>query len=142
MADMHMTGRSGPKGLIFRLLPVVSCLMMASGQAAGGEKIELPAQKTGIQIVSAGKGDAIAELGARIVEASFRALRKDGAPVSISLTWIDDRQLHLDPLLSRKVFDMGIAWQKPQCDDSALAGRDRHLCEGFFFSKPFITVTE
>ena len=114
-------------------------LLLTSSHAAHSAKIELSRYYTSIAFVSTGQNDPKARLFAKLVTSAFKSLDTGNKPVKISLTWVDDRHLQLDPLLSRKVFDMGIAWRKPDCSNQNLSDLDARLCKDFFFSKPLFS---
>jgi len=67
-----------------------------------------------------------------IVNAAFEAAPY---PVTFSLTWEDDWGQHLDPLLSRKEYDVGFPWLRPDCRQDPENFRCR-----FHFSEPLFEM--
>jgi len=67
-----------------------------------------------------------------IVNAAFEAAPY---PVTFSLTWEDDWGRHLDPLLSKKEYDVGFPWLKPDCQQDP----DNFRCR-FHFSEPLFEM--
>ena len=64
------------------------------------------------------------------------ALRQAAPQVGHTIHWIEDRQAHLDPLLSNALMDMGFAWPAPPCDD----GLQRPECQLLLYSDPMFEV--
>lgn len=60
---------------------------------------------------------------------------------AVQVTWINDRSVHLSPLLEDQAFDVAYPWIKPKCEQaSALPDRARTLCERFLFSDAVFQV--
>ena len=93
-----------------------------------------------IQIVSSGIEDPQTTMMTEIITGAFSALSGEAADKAVSVSKVNDRQLQLDPLLTRKVFDAGIAWQKPDCTSKPLSKMAVKLCDSFFFSKPLFNI--
>jgi polar amino acid transport system substrate-binding protein len=71
-----------------------------------------------------------------VTELVNAALEVSPAPVTFSLTWVDDWSRHLHPLLSEKQYDMGFPWLRPDCARNP--GDDR--CRNFHFSQPLFEM--
>jgi len=89
-----------------------------------------------IQVVSSGPENPQQKMVSEIFTKAFATLSGEAPKDAVSISKVSDRQLHLDPLLIRKVFDAGIGWQKPNCSSNRLTKMAVKLCDGFFFSKP------
>ncbi|PYG28268.1 transporter substrate-binding domain-containing protein [Pelagimonas varians] len=50
--------------------------------------------------------------------------------------WVNDRSVHLDPMLSEGMVDLAFPWRKPDCD---VAGNTR-LCTDFVYSEPMFEM--
>ncbi|MGH6816924.1 MAG: hypothetical protein ACREC6_14595 [Hyphomicrobiaceae bacterium] len=54
-----------------------------------------------------------------------------------SISWVNDRSAHLNPLLATRAFDAGFPWAKPDCDNSSSLDNDaKYRCQRFLFSEP------
>ena len=68
-----------------------------------------------------------------LVEAALAETGQDGG---YKIHWIEDRNAHLDPLLSNVLMDMGFPWPRPDCD----AAGQRPECRLLLFSDPVFEV--
>jgi len=93
-----------------------------------------------IQVVSSGPENPQQKMVSEVFTKAFAALSGVSAKDAVSISKVSDRDLHLDPLLTRKVFDAGIGWQKPDCTSNRLTKVGAKLCDGYFFSKPIYSV--
>lgn len=76
-----------------------------------------------------------------IVDTALTDLEKKSTSVSHKVSWVNDWSAHLDPLLSRKTFDMGFPWYRPNCEEpDTLDKPARFRCDTFFFSKPVFEI--
>jgi len=108
-----------------------------SAMQASAQAIE---QVPKIQVVSSGSENPQQKMASEIFTKAFAALSGEAPRDAVSISKVSDRELQLDPLLTRKVFDVGIAWQKPDCTSNRLTKTGVKLCDGFFFSKPIYFV--
>ena len=118
-------------------------LLMATNQPtrAAGEVsgIELAREKTEIHLVGSGRETAEGRLLADAFKKAFASLSKGTGAKSktalrFQISWVEDRQLLLHPLLTRKVFDFGFGFEKPDCSIKT----DNDLCRNFFFSRQIV----
>ena len=116
---------------------IVSLLAGVTQPGFAGNGVELAKGQTEIQLVGSGKATAQGKLFAAIISGALKGLARGKQAPAFQISWVEDRELLLQPLLSRKVFDIGFAWEKPDC--AAMASKP--LCRDFFFSKPLYTVT-
>ena len=64
-----------------------------------------------------------------VVRAALDAADPDGGA---SIHWVDDRDAHLEPLLSEALLDLGFPWSRPDCT----ADPDMSRCAELVFSEP------
>jgi len=50
--------------------------------------------------------------------------------------WVNDRSVHLDPMLSEGMVDLAFPWRKPDCDAAA----DSALCTDYVYSEPMFEM--
>lgn len=128
-------------------MTVKSTLMLATGLAvfyaqtnianAGSDGFVQAQSKTEIQFVGSNKNSKHGKVFAEILNQAFGVMAEKNAGLRYQISWVDDRELIVNPLLSRKVFDIGFGWEKPDCKNSN-AG---YMCTKFFFSKPMFSQT-
>jgi hypothetical protein len=122
-----------------KILAAVVIGLLAGNAPSGvaGNDVELARGRTEIQLVGSGKSTAQGKLFAAIISGAFKGLAEGKQAPAFQISWVEDRELLLQPLLSRKVFDIGFAWEKPDC----AATPSEPLCRDFFFSKPIYTAS-
>lgn len=64
------------------------------------------------------------------------ALAQAAPQTGHTIHWIEDRQAHLDPLLSNALMDMGFPWSLPPCD----ADPQRRECQLLLYSDPIFEM--
>lgn len=64
------------------------------------------------------------------------ALTQAAPQTGHTIHWIEDREAHLDPLLSNALMDMGFPWSLPPCD----ADPQRRECQLLLYSDPIFEV--
>lgn len=79
-----------------------------------------------------------------IITSSMVALNEEiGGKVEHEVNWVNDWSAHLNPLLSSRAFDVGFAWEKPDCSKPGkLDANSKYLCKKFFFSDPIFESLE
>ena len=76
-----------------------------------------------------------------IVDTALTRLASKSSVLAHRVSWVNDWSAHLNPLLSRKAFDMGFPWYRPNCEQPATLDKPaRYRCENFFFSKPVFEI--
>ncbi len=107
-----------------------------SGARAGSDNsFEFARDKSEIHLAGFGKVTEQGKVAADIIRRAFKMMSKSKGAPTIQISWVEDQQLLLDPLLSRKVFDFGFVWEKPDCN-AGVQNLQKTLCTGFFFTKP------
>lgn len=110
--------------------------LLSAGAQAADAKVELARQTSNIQLLAADQKTPSAALFTQIIKDSLGILKAGDAGLDFQISVVADRALHLEPLLSRKVFDIGFAWEKPDCSRDDLSKSNKKLCGEFFFSNP------
>ena len=64
------------------------------------------------------------------------ALTQTAPQTGHTIHWIEDRQAHLDPLLSNALMDLGFPWPKPPCEDDP----QRRECQLLLYSDPMFEM--
>ena len=130
--------------------PAATAVAATSGttKTSKPSRIAVSRIKGDIQLLTAGDyrpfTDQALVRGGMITDLIDRALgllkeNSDGPGYQIS--WVNDWSSHLDPLLVRKVFDLGFPWFQPACDRYAeLDEPARFRCDRFFFSRPVFEI--
>ena len=72
-----------------------------------------------------------------LIAAVVNAALTQAAPQSgHTIHWIEDREAHLDPLLSNALMDMGFPWPLPPCEDDP----QRRECQLLLYSDPIFEM--
>lgn len=64
------------------------------------------------------------------------ALTQAAPQTGHTIHWIEDREAHLDPLLSNALMDMGFPWPDPPCEQ----GLQRPECQSLLYSDPIFEM--
>lgn len=117
-----------------RRMMVGLAVVVAAGAAA--QAMELARQNGVIQIGIVTKAEGPSRFTKDIVSAALRKVGQKDSALGFGFSRVKSRSLLLDPLLSAKVVDIGLSWQKPDCTGSQTGDDVKSLCQRFFFSKP------
>ena len=120
----------------------------APGTEVDPSKIEVSRIKGDIQLLTADDyepftGRALPQGGliTDVVNRAMDKLQKEAGGPGFRISWVNDWSSHLNPLLSRKAFDMGFPWFKPDCEHyNELDEPAQFRCDTFFFSKPVFEI--
>ncbi|MCX8509410.1 MAG: transporter substrate-binding domain-containing protein [Rhodobacteraceae bacterium] len=71
------------------------------------------------------------------------AIFRSDPETAYNLTFINDRQAHIDALLPSQAYDISFPWTRPNCEaPETLSTGDKNRCDNFTFSAPFLEVVE
>ena len=120
----------------------------APGTEVDAGKIEVSRIKGDIQLLTADDyepftGRALPQGGliTDVINRAMDRLQKEAGGPGFRISWVNDWSSHLNPLLSRKAFDMGFPWFKPDCEHyNDLDEPAQFRCDTFFFSKPVFEI--
>jgi len=125
------------------VVPLAIALLVFGAQsdvrADSHNSFEFARDKSEIHLAGFGKVTEQSKMAADIIRRAFKKMSQSKGAPTIQISWVEDRQLLLDPLLSRKVFDFGFAWEKPDCN-AGVQNLQKTLCTDFFFSKPIFAL--
>jgi len=64
------------------------------------------------------------------------ALKANSQKPDFRIDWVNDWSAHLDPLLTKHVYDLGFPWLRPACENTP----DDYRCQNFLFSNPMFEM--
>ncbi|MFZ7090181.1 LysM peptidoglycan-binding domain-containing protein [Primorskyibacter sp. 2E233] len=65
-----------------------------------------------------------------------RAFIADDSTGQHKFYWVNDRSVHLDPMLSEGMVDLAFPWKKPRCEDGDTAA----ICTDYVYSEPMFEM--
>lgn len=111
-------------------------MVVAAALGSTSQAMELARENGVIQIGLVSETGNSSRVARKIVTAALKKVGHKDRALDVSFSQVKTRALLLDPLLTAKVVDIGLTWQKPDCGKTHANKSEKSLCNRFFFSKP------